>query len=87
MYHWNNIKNILQYLHEMTDLRLFFIMNKYICLLRYTDDDYLSNPKIPYHKQIAIYWKSSKQTLAMSTNHSEKMYYMRSHVNVSNYTE
>jgi hypothetical protein len=80
MRHWNDIKDILIYLHGTTDLGLFFRTNQDHSLIRYADGGYLSDPQnarsqIGYvflHGGTAISWKSSKQTLVVtSTNHSE----------------
>jgi hypothetical protein len=49
--HWNSIKNILRYLHGTTDLGLFFRKNHDHGLFRYVDAGYLSDPKMPNHKQ------------------------------------
>jgi hypothetical protein len=43
MRHWNDIKNILRYLHGTTDFGLFFRKNQDHNLIGYTDADYLSN--------------------------------------------
>jgi hypothetical protein len=80
MHHWNDIKDILIFLHGTVDLGLFFVKNQDHSLIGYTDAGYLSDPQnarsqIGYvflHGGTAISWKSSKQTLvATSTNHSE----------------
>jgi hypothetical protein len=45
MPHWNGIKNILRYLHDMADLGLFYEKNKDPSLIGYTNAGYLSNPQ------------------------------------------
>jgi hypothetical protein len=40
----DDIKNILRYLHDMTDPGLFFRKNQDLRLIRYMDAGYLSNP-------------------------------------------
>jgi hypothetical protein len=45
MYHWNGIKNILQYLNDTIDLGLFFQRNQESDLIGYADVDYLSDPQ------------------------------------------
>jgi hypothetical protein len=45
MRHWNNIKDILRYLHGMIDLELFFRKNQDHSLIRYADAGYLSDPQ------------------------------------------
>jgi hypothetical protein len=57
----------------MTNLRLFFINNQDHSLIGYVDVGYLFDPQNALSQTgTAIFWKSSKQTLAeMSTNHSE----------------
>jgi virulence-associated protein VapD len=80
MRHWNDIKDILRYQHDTIDLGLFFRKNQDHSLIRYVDAGYLSDPQnarsqtwyVFLHGEIAISWKSSKQTLvATSTNHSK----------------
>jgi hypothetical protein len=80
MRYWNNIKDILRYLHGTTDLGLFFRKNQDHNLIKYADVGYLSDPQnarsqtgyVFLHGGTAISWKSSKQTLvATSTNHSK----------------
>jgi hypothetical protein len=76
--HWNNIKNILRYLHDMTDLGLFFRRNQDSGLIGYADVGYLSDPQnarsqtrfMFLHGGATISWKFAKWTLvATSTNH------------------
>jgi hypothetical protein len=43
--HWNDIKNILQYLNGTIDLGLFFQRNQNFNLIRYADANYLSDPQ------------------------------------------
>jgi hypothetical protein len=78
--HWNDIKNILRYLNDTTNLGLFFRRNQESGLIGYVDVDYLSNPQnarwqigfIFLHRGTAISWKYAKQTLiATSMNHLE----------------
>jgi hypothetical protein len=45
MRHWNDIKNILQYLNSTIDLGLFFRRNQNFNLIKYADADYLSDPQ------------------------------------------
>jgi hypothetical protein len=45
MRHWNDIKNILQYLNGTIDLGLFFQRNQNFNLIRYADANYLSDPQ------------------------------------------
>jgi hypothetical protein len=45
MYHWNGIKNILQYLNGTIDFGLFFRRNQESDLIGYADADYLSDPQ------------------------------------------
>jgi hypothetical protein len=45
MRHWNDIKNILQYLNGTIDLGLFFRRNEESDLIRYADAGYLSDPQ------------------------------------------
>jgi hypothetical protein len=45
MHHWNDIKNILQYLNGTIDLGLFFQRNQESDLIRYVDVGYLSDPQ------------------------------------------
>jgi hypothetical protein len=44
MHHWNDIKNILQYLNGIIDLGLFFQRNQETDLIGYADASYLSDP-------------------------------------------
>jgi hypothetical protein len=44
MRHWNDIKNILRYLHGTTDLELFYRRNQDSGLIEYVDIVYLSDP-------------------------------------------
>jgi hypothetical protein len=44
MHHWNDIKNILRYLHGTTDFGLFFTENQDFDLIGYADAGYLSDP-------------------------------------------
>jgi hypothetical protein len=44
MRHWNDIKNILRYLHGTTDLELFYRRNQDSGLIEYADIVYLSDP-------------------------------------------
>jgi hypothetical protein len=78
MRHWNDIKNILQYLVCTIDLGLYFQKNQDSKSIVYADVGYLSDPdnvmsQIGYvflHGGITIYWKLCKQTLvATSINH------------------
>jgi hypothetical protein len=50
MRHWNGIKDILRYLHGMTNIGLFFKKNQDHSLIGCVDARYLSDPKTPYHK-------------------------------------
>jgi hypothetical protein len=50
MHHWNDIKNILRYVHGTKDLGLFFRKNQDHSLIGYADADYLSDTKMPDHK-------------------------------------
>jgi hypothetical protein len=45
MRHWKDIKNILRYLHGMTDLGLFFRKNQDHSLIGYADAGYLFDPQ------------------------------------------
>jgi hypothetical protein len=45
MHHWNNIKNILQYLNGIIVLGLFFQRNQKSDLIEYVDASYLSDPQ------------------------------------------
>jgi hypothetical protein len=45
MHHWNDIKNILQYLNGTIDLGLFFRRNQESDLIGYVDAVYLSDPQ------------------------------------------
>jgi hypothetical protein len=45
MHHWNNIKNILQYLNGIIVLDLFFQRNQKSDLIEYVDASYLSDPQ------------------------------------------
>ena len=47
--HWNGIKHVLHYLHETTDMGLFYSNESKQKLLGYADARYLSNP----HKAIS----------------------------------
>jgi hypothetical protein len=78
MCHWNNIKNILRYLNEITDLELFFRRNQDSSLIGYADTDYLSDPQnarsqtefMFLYGGTIISWKSTKHTLIVtSTNY------------------
>ena len=78
--YWNGVKHILRYLHEMTDMRLFYPNKSNPQLVGYADASYLSDPhkgrsQIEYlftYGNIAISWRSVKQTIfATSSNHSE----------------
>ena len=78
--HWNEIKNILCYLHGMTDLRLFYPNKSNPQLVGYADAGYLSNPhkgrsRTRYlftYGNTTISWRSVKQTIsASSLKHSE----------------
>jgi hypothetical protein len=68
MRHWNDIKNILRYLHGMIDLGLFFRRNQDSTLIKYTDVSYLSDPHntisqtrfMFLHRGTTISWKSWK---------------------------
>ena len=76
--HLNDIKHILRYLQEPTDMGLFYSKESKQQLFVYTDAGYLSNP----HKarsqtryvfncnETAISWRSFKQIMvAISSNH------------------
>ena len=78
--HWNDIKHILRYLHETTDMNLFYSRESKQQLFGYADAGYLSDP----HKGrsqaryvfncngIVISWRSVKQIMvATSSNHLE----------------
>ncbi|XP_074360640.1 secreted RxLR effector protein 161-like [Apium graveolens] len=78
--HWDGIKHILRYLHEIIDLGLFFPNNSKSQLVRYVDSGYLSDPHVGRSQTgylftyygTAISWKSIKQTMAAtSSNHAE----------------
>jgi hypothetical protein len=80
MHHWNDIKNILQYLIGTIYLGLYFQKNQDSKLIRYADAGYLSDPcnarsqtgYVFLYGGTTISWKSCKQTLvATSTNHSK----------------
>jgi hypothetical protein len=45
MHHWNDIKNILQYLNGTIDLGLFFRRNQESDLIGYANAGYLSDPQ------------------------------------------
>jgi hypothetical protein len=45
MHHWNDIKDILRYLHDTTDFGLFFRKNQNHSLIGYTYASYLSYPQ------------------------------------------
>jgi hypothetical protein len=68
MRHWNDIKNILRYLNDTTDLRLFFRKNQDHSLIGYVGAGYLFDPQniisqtgyAFLHDGAAISWKSSK---------------------------
>jgi hypothetical protein len=68
MRHWNDIKNILRYLHGKIDLGLFFRRNQESDLIGYADAGYLSDPQndrsqigfVFLHGGTAISWKSTK---------------------------
>jgi hypothetical protein len=50
MCHWNDIKNILRYLHGTTDFGLFFRKNQDHSPIRYADAGYLFDHQNAYHK-------------------------------------
>jgi hypothetical protein len=68
MRYWNDIKNILRYLHATTGLGLFFRKIQDHSLIRYTNVGYLSDPKIPDHKQHTCFY-------------TEELIYLGSHRN------
>jgi hypothetical protein len=78
--HWNGVKHVLRYLSGTTDMGLFYSRCSNSQLVGYANAGFLSDP----HKgrpqtgylftceNIAISWKSVKQTLvATSSNHSK----------------
>ena len=42
--HWNDIKHILRYLRETTNMGIFYLRESKLQLLGYVDAEYLSNP-------------------------------------------
>ena len=78
--HWNGIKHILRYLHGTSDIGLFYYKAMEPQLFGYADARYLSDPHkarsqtgyIFTYGNIAISWRSVKQTMvATSSNHSK----------------
>jgi hypothetical protein len=81
MRHWNGIKNILRYLVDTIDLGLYFLKNQDSKLIRYADDDYLSDPLnarsqsgyVFLHGRTIIFWKSCKQALVATSRNYLKI--------------
>ena len=78
--HWNEIKHVLRYLCETTDMGLFYSNESKQKLLGYENARYLSDPHkvrsqsryVFNYNETVISWKSVKQTMvATSSNHSE----------------
>ena len=84
----NRVKHVLRYIHETTDMRLFYSKGSNSQLVGYANAGFLSDPhKVRYQtgylftcKNTAISWRSVKQTLvATFLNHLEIMYLMDNH--------
>ena len=77
--HWNGIKHILRYLRGTSDMGLFYSKAMEPQLLGYANVGYLSNPHkarsqagyIFTYGNTAISWRSVKQTMVTTSNHSE----------------
>ena len=78
--YWNDIKHILRYLHETTDMSLFYSRESKRQLLGYANAEYLSYPYkgksqtwyVFNYNGTAVSWRSIKQTMVVtSSNHSE----------------
>ena len=76
--HWNDIKHILRYLQETTDVSLFYSKESKQQLLGYADEGYLSDPYkaksqigcVFNYNGTTISWRSFKQGMvATSSNH------------------
>jgi hypothetical protein len=79
--HWTRVKNIFTYLQGTQDLCLFYQFDQDKTMIGYTNASYLSDPHntrsyigfVFLHGGSAISWKSSKQTLVVTSNNHSKI--------------
>ncbi|KAL6521280.1 hypothetical protein OROGR_017849 [Orobanche gracilis] len=77
--HWTGVKQIFRYLRGTMDMGLFYSKDSKVELVGYADAEYRSDPHkgrsqtgyIFTYGDTAISWRSTKQTLAATSNHAE----------------